>query len=324
MVDGLIIMDPNKIVFYHNKAIEEITQYSVLDITGMDQNAFRSRHITDEMLEEMWNLVETKGSWKGELIYTKADGSEWFSYTSIAKIINDSQNHIGYVCIFRDISDLKAVQSRLETSFSKLNKYQTRLNSAKVESVNILLKASMAKDNDTGQHLSRIRHYAYELALINGQTEEQAKNIGLSAILHDIGKLRIPDRILQKKDPLSDQEKVIMEKHTVYGFQILTESETYEMDRQIALYHHECWDGSGYPEGRKGEEIPYEARIVKVVDVFDALLSKRPYKEAFTQEKAFEVLKAGRGSQFDPKLLDLFLQLEEKGVLSKIQKSYED
>jgi HD-GYP domain-containing protein (c-di-GMP phosphodiesterase class II) len=127
--------------------------------------------------------------------------------------------------------------------------------------------------------------------------------------MHDIGKIGVPDHILQKEGPLTDEEFEIIKRHTVEGYDVLNCSHQplFEVARTIAYSHHENWDGTGYPQGLKGEEIPREARITRIVDVFDALLTERPYKKPWPLEVVMEYMRKGKGDLFDPELLDLFM-----------------
>ena len=137
--------------------------------------------------------------------------------------------------------------------------------------------------------------------------------IRLAAMLHDVGKIGVPDKILKKKGPLNKREFKIMSNHTLYGATLFTnkQSELDEMSHEIALYHHECWNGSGYPYGKKFDEIPISARIVSITDVFDALMSKRSYKEPFTEEYSLEQLNKLSGTHFDPNLISYFFDIYE-------------
>jgi putative two-component system response regulator len=137
--------------------------------------------------------------------------------------------------------------------------------------------------------------------------------------MHDVGKMGIPDAILLKPDKLDPDEWEIMKRHTVLGGKILdgSSSELLQVGDTIALSHHEKWDGSGYPKGLSGEGIPLMGRIVAIADVFDALTSKRPYKDAFPNEKALQIMEEGKGKHFDPALLDVFL--ENLGEIENIQ-----
>jgi putative two-component system response regulator len=172
-----------------------------------------------------------------------------------------------------------------------------------------LVLASEARDTDTGAHIKRIRAFTTLLAKKHGLDDEEADLMGLASTMHDLGKIGVPDYVLLKDGKLDDDEWVIMKSHTEIGAKNLagSKSRLLEVARSIALTHHERWNGSGYPQGLAGEDIPLGGRIVGLVDVFDALTSKRPYKEAWSIESAVEAILNDRGEHFDPDLTDLFL-----------------
>jgi putative two-component system response regulator len=152
-------------------------------------------------------------------------------------------------------------------------------------------------------------HFAQILGRAAGLSEAQAEDLLHAAPMHDVGKIGIPDRILQKPGPLDPDEWKTMQRHAEIGAEIIGEHDggMLALARNIALTHHEKFDGSGYPRGLSGEQIPLEGRIVALADVFDALTSERPYKKAWSEEAALEYLVAQKGKHFDPRLVDLFI-----------------
>lgn len=177
------------------------------------------------------------------------------------------------------------------------------------QSVFMLARAAEARDGTTGVHIHHVRDLAAELASAAGLDPEQARHVGWSAMLHDVGKLRVPDRILLKPGRLDDEEWDVIRQHAAWGAELLEGSPHFAMARAIARWHHENWNGTGYPDRIGGERIPFEARIVRVVDVYDALRSERPYKPAWSEAEALEELRRMREVELDPELLDLFLKL---------------
>jgi putative two-component system response regulator len=178
-------------------------------------------------------------------------------------------------------------------------------------------KAAESRDQETGMHTRRISELSKKLGELAGLTSERCEVLRKASPLHDVGKIGIPDRILLKPGKLDADEFEIMKQHTTIGGEILADSGLYPIlatGSIIALQHHEKWDGSGYPQGLRGEEIDIIARIVSIVDVFDALSSERPYKKAFSLEKTISIMKEGRNVFFDPTLLDLFLSNTEDFV----------
>jgi len=172
-----------------------------------------------------------------------------------------------------------------------------------------LLSASEHRDNETGAHVRRIGLFAAEMARLMGWDQEGVDCILAAAPMHDIGKIGVPDRILQKDGPLTEEEWIIMKTHTTMGANILRDSNVpfIQMGARIAASHHERYDGTGYPLGLAGTQIPIEARLTGLVDVYDALCSKRVYKHAWTEEEALGYLKEQQGKHFDPKFLEIFL-----------------
>jgi putative two-component system response regulator len=178
-------------------------------------------------------------------------------------------------------------------------------------------KAAEFRDQETGMHTRRISELSKHMGKLAGLTEEQCEVLHRASPLHDVGKIGIPDKILLKPGKLEFEEFEIMKQHTTIGGAILSDSDLYPLissGSMIAMQHHEKWDGSGYPNGLRGEGIDIFARIVSIVDVFDALSSERPYKKAFPLEKTISIMEEGRNIFFDPALLDLFLNNTEHFV----------
>lgn len=200
------------------------------------------------------------------------------------------------------------VKARVKTHLSLVQAQE--LKETRLRVIERLGRAAEYKDNETGLHVLRMSHYAHILALAYGLTPHDAENLLHAAPMHDIGKIGIPDNILLKPGRLTDEEYAIMQTHPEIGAQIIGEcsSDLFIMAKTVALYHHEKWDGSGYPFGLRGEQIPLEARIVAVADVFDALTSARPYKPAWSLEKTLEHMQQQKGLHFEPKLIDLLIE----------------
>jgi hypothetical protein len=170
------------------------------------------------------------------------------------------------------------------------------------EAVMILARAAEAKDHSTGDHVLRVGDIAMSLALGAGMSAGEADDVHFAAMLHDVGKLHLPDSILQKPGPLTADEWDLVKQHTVWGERILGTSAGFELARQVARWHHENIDGSGYPDGLRGDAIPLAARIVRVADVFDALAHPRHYKEAWTPSRVLEEIASGAGTLYDADL----------------------
>lgn len=199
------------------------------------------------------------------------------------------------------------VRARVRTHLSLVR--VDELKQTRLQIVQRLGLAAEYKDNETGLHVIRMSHYSRILALAAGFSELAAEDLLNAAPMHDVGKIGIPDAILQKNSKLDEAEWVVMRSHAQIGAEIIGEhpSGLLQMARSIALTHHEKWDGSGYPNGLKGEEIPIAGRIVAIADVFDALTSVRPYKPAWSLEDTLALIQRESGKHFDPHLVELFL-----------------
>jgi len=244
----------------------------------------------------------------------------------------------------------KSIQDQLANYAQQLEKRvakRTReLEQSRRQLVQCLARAAEYRDTETGNHVIRVGKYAGVIARQLGFSADEVSNIEMAAQLHDVGKIAIPDAILHKPGKLDPEEFDYIKRHTALGHSIVRphspedanlmrqhvisggqlliaqSSPLLRLAASIALSHHERWDGTGYPIGLKGEDIPIEARITSVADVFDALSSVRPYKNALPREKCFEIMREGRGSQFDPQVLDAFFEMSD--AIIRIQTEYVD
>ena len=260
--------------------------------TGSDEN------LTETLLRDLQN-PENAYSWKGRMHPVGETGGESFLRAMIQPL------H----CDRREIPLAYLVQWDVITPEYKKLLQNTFLS---------LLEASKMKDNDTGDHIERVNFYSRLLAenLKGNKGFEEIDNVFIDdisflAAMHDVGKIGTPDDILNKAGPLDDWEREIMNEHTKNGAYILS---TYPkaMAMEIARSHHEKWDGSGYPYGIFGDMIPLSARIVCVADVYDALRSKRSYKDAFDHQSSVDIMTKGRGTHFDPVILDKFIEINQQ------------
>ena len=205
----------------------------------------------------------------------------------------------------------------------KVRQRTRELKETQVEIINRLSLASKFRDYGTGQNVLRISHIAEMLGKEAGLSTEEVERLALSSTLHDVGKIGIPDTILMKQGKLSNAEWRHIKEHTTIGSQLLagSRSKLIQEARTIALTHHERWDGTGYNQGLKGEEIPLVGRIVAICDVFDALISQRPHKDPWPMEAAFQAIHEGSGTHFNPHLASLFMGMKQAiiDLVGKIQ-----
>lgn len=200
------------------------------------------------------------------------------------------------------------VRARVKTHLSLVQAHE--LKKTRLQVIQRLGRAAEYRDNETGLHILRMSHFSQVIALAYGLSPKRAEDLLHAAPMHDIGKIGIRDDILLKPGKLTDEEFKEMQRHPLIGAEILgdADSQLLKLAQQVALYHHEKWDGTGYPHGLRGEAIPLEARIVALCDVFDALTSTRPYKSAWSIEDTMAHLQAQKGRHFDPQLVDLLEQ----------------
>lgn len=205
---------------------------------------------------------------------------------------------------------VRARTVELRSSLKELESAHADLRVSREETIQRLSMAAELRDDNTGRHIRRMGRYAGLLAHAAGIDVQRAVVVELATQMHDVGKIGIPDSILLKPGGLTRDERAVMERHPEIGHRVLTgsSSELLEVAAAIALSHHERIDGRGYPRGLRGEVIPIEARIASIADVFDALTSDRVYRPAMSVEQTLEMMRAGRRGQFDPELLDLFME----------------
>ena len=201
----------------------------------------------------------------------------------------------------------------------KLMNISKELTDANIEALFMLARACEVRDEDTGLHILRINHYSTALAKELGLEESFLKELGPSSMLHDIGKIHIPDYILKKNGYFTNEERAQMKKHSIYGDRIFGNNKSFRLAKEIARWHHENFDGTGYPDKLKGAAIPISVRIVRLADTYDALISKRRYKSSWTDQQAYNHIVNYSGTYFDPFVVEAFKRITEKGVIREIK-----
>jgi len=237
--------------------------------------------------------------------------------TPIARVVS---SHIERTDMLERIAaknaTLRARNRELAEQRAQVVALQAETEEAFMLSIQLLARAAEIHDEGTGNHIVRVNEYSYFIAEKLGMPQPFCDEIRYSAQLHDVGKMSVDAAVLKKKGKLEPSERDEMNNHSLYGFQILETSPRLKMAAEIALNHHEKWDGTGYPNRRKGEEIPISARIVALADIYDALRSERPYKPSFSHEKTSSIILVGDDridprQHFDPTLLELYRQHQQ-------------
>jgi len=218
----------------------------------------------------------------------------------------------------------RVLETKVAEKTKLLQNALIQLKESSLETIYRLTQAAEYRDEDTGEHIQRMSHYAAAVARELGASAKTVEQILRAAPMHDIGKIGIPDRILLKPDKLDAEEWEIMKQHTTIGGKILSNSSAgfIRLGEKIALSHHEKWDGSGYPEGLEGKQIPLVGQIVAIADVFDALTTRRPYKKPFSLEVTYDILNESSGSHFNPQVVEAFFTVEEE--ILAIKDKYKD
>lgn len=277
---------------------EQAVGKNLFDLPGIFFKESDAKEV-ELLLERLERGVQTRAVLQSEL--RSEDGqlgchSRWFWSSTL----DASGGQSKFLVLVEDITD----RVRAERSLSLSN----------LEIIERLVRASELRDNDTGEHIVRMSRYAEQLGQAAGLSLDECRMLRLAAMMHDIGKIGIPDRVLRKEGLLSPEEFEVIKTHTTIGAQILAGSshELVQMAEVIAITHHERWDGTGYPNGLKGEDIPLVGRICAVCDVFDALTSDRPYKQAWDADKAIAELARLAASHLDPVLVAKFIELNPR------------
>lgn len=249
-----------------------------------------------------------------QIVKDKEIYDHWWFYLYFGIVFTSAIAYLTWLVVRTQIQKTLNIQKKeLE-----LTKRQLEMGN---ETILTIAKTVDAKDVNTSQHSFRVSEYASMIAQRLGYSDQAIEDLKKSALLHDIGKIAIPDRILNKDNKLTDEEYAIMKSHVVRGSEILKNFTLVDHVYEGALYHHERYDGKGYVQGLKGEEIPLNARIIGIADAFDAMTANRVYRKKLDMKFVLNEIKKGRGTQFDPMLVDIMLDLIEDGTIN-VQKIY--
>lgn len=308
MSNGLIVVNVYGDMVYTNNEADKILFYLKMENKGI------------EYLEDMANESKYIFINESKKFDVKSAGEEKIVYELSVRDILRNENNYGRMLVITDVTDNYYYTERLQNELDKKTGEIVLIQRDIIASFATMIEA---RDGITGLHIKNTGNLVRALVNIMKEdprysqiiTEEYAQMTAAAAHLHDIGKISIPDRILQKQGKLTDEEFAIMKTHPVEGARILKgtikeleTNEYYQIAYDMALYHHEKYNGTGYPMGISGEEIPLTARIMAVADVYDALRSKRHYKDGFTKEKSMAIMEESKGSHFDENIVSIFLE----------------
>ncbi|MCG8349338.1 MAG: response regulator [Chloroflexales bacterium] len=301
--DGIVIVNKTGAILLANRAMARLL--GMMQAKDVQNSNFlqllepqHTEHYRDIVDAAAANLVYAE---RIETTLLRQEGGRLRVELQIGPIVWDDQ--AAAQIIARDVSEQKQAEQRIRS----LNTELLQAYDATLEGWS---KALELRDEETEGHTQRVTEVAVRLARAMGVDEEALVHIRRGALLHDIGKLGIPDNILLKPGPLTDEEWVTMRLHPVYAYEWLKPIDFLHAALDIPYYHHEKWDGSGYPCGLRGEDIPLAARIFAVIDVWDALSNDRPYRKAWPLERVHEHIRSGTGSHFDPQVVTSFFALD--------------
>ncbi|MBN2815873.1 MAG: PAS domain S-box protein [Campylobacterales bacterium] len=285
------ITDTHGVITHVSDAFCKISGYTREELVGNPHSLIRHPDMPREFFKELWMTIENKQAWHGEIKNSRQDGSFYWVDADINPIIEKGEI-VGYSSIRQDITDSK------------------ELDSIQKEIIFTMGEIAENRSAETGNHVKRVALYSKVFAKHYGLSEDEIDTLYQASPMHDIGKIAIPDAILNKPSHLTEVEMEIMKTHAQKGYDILKVSARplFQAAAIIAYHHHEHWDGGGYPRGLIQKEIDIFGRITAIADVFDALGTKRCYKEAWSDDAVFAYLKEQSGRQFEPKLVDIFFE----------------
>lgn len=304
-------------------SLSHSTHIGTLDgvITTLDNNEFKIQAYTDRFIHKP--QFESIHQQCIRTIFQGEPATELKAQAEVLPLMIANQP-IGYIYV-EPIEVLSEVDRNLIHIFAgqcsqALENHQLHSNIiASFESaIDMLAEIAEYKDRATGGHVNRLDYYTTATAIALGVDQEQARLFGKASRLHDVGKVGVPDYILSKPGKLTPEEFEIIKRHTTLGANILGHDPAFELARKIALHHHERWDGKGYPDGIPAKDLPLATRIVSVADVFDAMISWRPYKEPWSIQEARKAILEGAGSQFDPDVVAAFIEVLDSGGFETI------
>lgn len=286
----------------YNCSAQKMKNKKMSDI--LESNFFQTKFDT------IYKILMKNGNWSGTVPFMRKDKSIMYMDTSVTTILDAKNNIVEFMVVLHDVTDLIAAQEEIENTQRDV-----------VFTMGVI---GETRSKETGNHVKRVAEYSRILAVEYGLSQQEANLLKMASPMHDIGKVGIPDNILNKPGKLTDDEWKIMKTHSALGYAMLKNSkrEILQAAAIVAYTHHEQWDGNGYPKGLQGEDIHIYGRITAIADVFDALGSDRCYKKAWEDEKIFQLIKNGSGKHFDPKLVNIFF--EKLDLILEIRSKFKD
>ena len=307
----ILRVNTNKIITYANEQFYKISGFTKEELIGTHYDSLKILDSNiNTNIENMWQTIISGKIWEGQISNIFKDNKTYHFLATIVPIVNLNGEILEYMGIRKDITDVIELHKEIEETQREI--------------IYKMGEIAESRSNETGNHVKRVAEYSKLLALLYGLDEKESDILFTASPMHDIGKVGVPDSILNKAGKLDENEYKMMKKHCVIGYNILKNSkrEILKAAAIVAMQHHEKWDGSGYPRGLKEEEIHIYGRITAVADVFDALGSDRCYKKAWENEKIFELFRNEKAKHFDPKLVDLFFDNIDKFI--EIKNKYKD
>jgi len=328
ILSSIIVLDEDGRILNINSAAEKVYRYNWEEMVGEHYDSLLRVSRRSPRFAKIKNLIKD-GEDKhiqSEIERERKDGMTIYTYAVYSAIKNSEGKIVAYSLVEKDLTERIHLENKLRESFEEIRETQSA-------AIIGFAKLTEYRDKDTGRHLERIREYTRIMALTLRDlpkyrdyiTDEYLEDLTLSSILHDVGKVGIEDKILLKPGRLTEHEFDLIKEHVSLGGEALEavdkklkKKSFLTMGKEIARYHHERWDGKGYPQGLKGDEIPLSARIVSIADVYDALVSTRPYKAACSHTEAVQIIASEKGTQFDPEIVDAFMKNHQ--VFERIRK----
>lgn len=280
------------------------------EILGETHRVVKCEKTPPRLFKDMWRTIKAGHKWHGVMSYAHSDGKMSWNSVNIFPIFDKKGNIVEYVALRNDVTDIKELEHEIEESQKEL-----------IVTLGAVIES---KEGNLHNHIIRVSEFSYLLAKKLGLSERECELLKMASPMHDVGKVGIPDAILNKPARLNDEEYEVMKTHAKIGHDIFKASnlELLKVAATISHHHHEKWDGTGYPQGLKGEQISIYGRITALADVYDALASKRVYKDIWSEEDIDALIFNERGKHFDPDVVDCYFHNKDK--FKEILEMYED